>query len=148
LSRGAGSIENESALLRILDANCNRLREALRVVEEYFRFVETCPERAARCKALRHAVHDMETGIGTGGLLKNRDTATDPLASVTRPEERSRAGAESVLAANFKRGQEAARAVEEYAKAAGNGPVSETAKRIRFELYDFEKTVSESARNG
>jgi len=41
-------------VLRVLDANANRAREALRVIEDFARFVLNNDELSARLKELRH----------------------------------------------------------------------------------------------
>jgi thiamine-phosphate pyrophosphorylase len=55
----------------------------------------------------------------------------------------SRPDLTAVLTANFKRSQEAARVIEEFAKLGGPAALSQTAKRIRFALYRFEKRIME-----
>jgi thiamine-phosphate pyrophosphorylase len=50
-----------------------------------------------------------------------------------------------VLSGNFKRAQEAARVIEEYAKISPAAHVSEKAKTIRFSLYDLEKRYMKKA---
>jgi thiamine-phosphate pyrophosphorylase len=129
-------------IYRVLDANFNRLREALRVVEEYYRFISEDEGACVEVKGMRHSVAGMEGAIGQAALLSGRDTGGDCFASAARPEEMGRAGAEGVLRANFKRAQEACRAVEEYAKALGGAgeAVSLQAKETRFALYGMEKT--------
>ncbi|MBD3391010.1 MAG: thiamine-phosphate pyrophosphorylase [Chitinivibrionales bacterium] len=133
-----------SPVLRILDANLNRLREALRVVEEYFRFRDATPRLSARFKALRHSLDGMERALGRENLLRSRDTETDPFAGDTRPEELTRDRELDVLTANFKRAQEAARVIEEYAKTGSFPGVAKQAKKMRFELYDIEKVLMEN----
>jgi len=44
------------ALLRLLDANANRAREALRVLEDYARFVLNDPALSADLKSIRHTL--------------------------------------------------------------------------------------------
>jgi len=136
------------AVYRVLDVNLNRLREALRVVEEYFRFVRTVDSLAVEIKVLRHSLQDMERALGRGELLESRDTRSDPFASVNREEELDRHSPEDVLAAGLKRAQEAARVIEEYVKLTGRGGCSEQAKRLRFTLYDFEKRIMERPEHG
>jgi len=135
---------------RVLDANLNRLREALRVIEEYFRFINEQPVIAGKLKALRHRLIAIEATLGQQELLANRDSETDCFARENRPEELERNGLEALLAANFRRGQEACRVIEEYAKMiAGSGPdLSENAKTIRFDLYTLEKEVLGGEREG
>ena len=130
-------------ILRVIDVNLNRLREALRVIEEHYRFLQPDKDRAASFKSLRHSLEDIEAGIGREKLLASRDIASDPFANENRPEELSRASAADVLRANFKRGQEAARVLEEYAKVSPAPGLSQTAKTVRFSLYSLEKEISE-----
>lgn len=133
---------SDKQVLRIIDANLNRLREALRVIEEYFRFMAADKGRAAALKSMRHSLDDIEAAMGRGRLLASRDVAADPFANVNRPEELRRDGAADVLRANFKRGQEAARVIEEFAKVSAALPISQTAKTVRFSLYALEKKQS------
>jgi thiamine-phosphate pyrophosphorylase len=135
--------ENE-AVLRIIDANLNRLREALRVVEEYFRFVDLSETTAIELKQARHSLEEIEKEYGPENLLSSRDVSTDPFASVNRPEETGRVSADEIVRGNFKRAQEASRVIEEYAKITEPAYLSERAKKIRFTLYTLEKLYGEN----
>ena len=145
-------MENNTAsdrrVLRIIDVNLNRLREALRVIEEYFRFFELDERVAAALKRHRHSLEEIEADVGAAGLVASRDIGTDPFAYVNKPEELGRPTPHLLLAANFKRSQEAARVIEEYAKLAGRASVSEKAKALRFTLYDLEKDAAEHGAHG
>jgi len=159
-------LEHNDRIYRILDANCNRLREALRVIEEYFRFVENDKGLAVVLKRLRHVLVEIEDGIGRKKLLGGRNTEDDCFANKNRPEELGRGSVNDVLCANFKRAQEASRVIEEYAKiipcpnekhaldrkndqkrpekavdteSQVSESLSEKAKTIRFTLYSLEK---------
>lgn len=136
------------AVYRILDANCNRLREALRVAEEHYRFVLGDSAASVKAKELRHLVPVIEKELGSGNLLGARDTGEDLFAREVRPEERTRGRTASVCAANLKRGQEAARVIEEYAKMTGSTVAVDQAKAIRFSLYDLEKQFPGLEGNG
>jgi thiamine-phosphate pyrophosphorylase len=142
------SSEQAEPVFRILDANCNRLREALRVIEEYVRFVSSDPTISAELKQLRHRVRHLEQSLDRSTLLHNRDTGTDPFANKNRPEELARAGVEDVCIASWKRAQEAARVLEEYSKVADLATFSEDAKTVRFSLYALEKKVTELLNHG
>jgi thiamine-phosphate pyrophosphorylase len=133
---------------RVLDANLNRLREALRVVEEYARFLAPDADLAAQLKRLRHAVQPIEQDVGQQRLLASRDTGSDPFSSHMQPEEQDRDGLAGVVRANLKRGQEASRVLEEYLKVLPAPAAAESAKRIRFELYAVEKRVLELLNDG
>jgi thiamine-phosphate pyrophosphorylase len=137
-----------NAIFRVLDANLNRLREALRVIEEYFRFIASQPPVAKQLKKLRHDLEELEQGFGAERLLAGRDTGSDPFANLNRPEEMDRATVLGVVAANFKRAQEAARVIEEYAKITDVPFLSEKAKTMRFSLYTVEKQMREIAAHG
>jgi thiamine-phosphate pyrophosphorylase len=123
----------------VLDANCNRIREALRVIEEYYRFISENESAAIELKKLRHELISIEDVLGREQLLEHRDSETDCFADHVRPEEMRRENGNSLLTANFKRAQEAARVLEEYTKITPDRTISEKAKRIRFSLYRLEK---------
>lgn len=130
----------DQAIYRVLDANCNRLREALRVIEEYFRFIENNEPASIELKGIRHKLIGVEARLGPDNLLTNRNSTGDCFADTNRPEEMERSGGTAaLLAANIKRAQEAARVIEEYTKLTPTADVSETAKNIRFSLYRFEQ---------
>lgn len=133
---------DRDAVFRILDANINRLREALRVIEEYFRFIESHEAVAVQLKQARHSLEEFERHLGSGRLLAGRDTGSDPFANVNRPEEMGRATPQQIVRGNFKRAQEACRVIEEYTKITDVPHLSEKAKTMRFLLYAMEKNHS------
>lgn len=87
--RGLLEKENDS-IYRVLDANCNRLREALRVIEEYCRFIMNNATASAQLKLLRHKLVSIEEQLGYQKLLAHRDAQNDPFADKNRPEEMER----------------------------------------------------------
>lgn len=127
-------------IYRVLDANLNRVREALRVIEEYVRFIKTDVPFSHKVKELRHSLRDLENQIDFERLITNRDTETDPFSQNNSAREQERASASEVLAANFKRAQEASRVIEEYIKLTDKAQLSEIAKTMRFSLYSLEKS--------
>jgi hypothetical protein len=130
----------QASVLRVIDANVNRLREALRVMEEYYRFIIGQKTAAQQCKKLRHSLAGFERAIGRACLLQSRNTVTDPFARADHAETQRRKTIEALFIANCKRGQEAARALEEYCKVpAGFNRLVTTAKHIRFTIYKLEK---------
>lgn len=136
------------SVLRIIDANLNRLREALRVIEEYVRFIMTDKALSVEMKNLRHSLEQIEKGVGRRNLLCFRDTSNDPFAGKNLDEELNRQNPEDVLSANFKRAQEAARVLEEYVKLSEPVKTSQTAKTIRFRLYKAEKKIIKRTGDG
>jgi len=122
-------------LFRVCDANLNRLKEGIRVVEDIMRYRDNNKELSTKLKKLRHSAKIDENLE----LLLYRDSINDVLRpSVASELERS--GVESILRANFKRAQESSRVLEELFKL-HNNLYSENFKHIRYELYDLEKTI-------
>jgi thiamine-phosphate pyrophosphorylase len=136
--------EDQKAVFRILDANLNRLREALRVIEEYFRFIASQETVTVQLKQVRHSLEEFEKNFGPSRLLASRDTGSDPFANVNRPEEMDRSSARQIVSGNFKRAQEASRVLEEYTKIIDPAFLSQKAKTIRFTLYTLEKLYAEN----
>ncbi len=122
-------------LFRVIDANINRLKEGIRVVEDILRYRDNNKELSSRLKSLRHKAQIQETKE----LLKNRDSVNDVLRPSTKSEQ-SRSTLEDILTANFKRAQESARVLEELYKL-DNIDYSENFKTLRYELYTLEKEV-------
>ncbi len=137
---------NRQGIFRVLDANLNRLREGLRVVEEFVRFYEANDSEARLLKKLRHTVRTIETALPREELLAGRDSDSDIFRKGSEARELERANMEELVIANIRRAQESARVLEEYLKLVQNSPVSEEAKIIRFELYSLEKRLG--MRNG
>jgi len=122
-------------LFRVVDANLNRLKEGIRVVEDILRYRDNNKELSSKLKELRHLSQVKETI----DLLEFRDTDNDVLRSSIK-SELNRSGIMSIIIANFKRAQESSRVLEELYKL-DNIEYSENFKYIRYELYSLEKRV-------
>ncbi|MBO8142892.1 MAG: thiamine-phosphate pyrophosphorylase [Firmicutes bacterium] len=125
-------------LFRVIDANLNRLKEGIRVVEDILRYRDNNKELSSKLKELRHLSQVKETQE----LLSYRDTDNDVLRSSIK-SELNRSGVTSIIIANFKRAQESSRVLEELYKL-DNIEYSENFKYIRYELYKLEKEVLSS----
>ena len=66
----------DSKLLRLLDANANRAREGLRVVEDYVRFMLDNRGLAADLKDIRHELADATKHL-LADAIYHRDTLGD-----------------------------------------------------------------------
>jgi thiamine-phosphate pyrophosphorylase len=119
----------------VCDANLNRLREGIRVVEDILRYKDNNKELSKKLKSLRHKAQTPDTKT----MLAFRDSINDVLRTSTQSEQ-TRNDIEGILLANFKRAQESARVLEELYKL-GDITRSETFKTIRYELYNLEKEV-------
>ena len=125
-------------LYRVIDANLNRLKEGIRVVEDIMRYRDNNKELSTKLKNLRHLAQIDETKK----LLQNRDSINDVLRPTIK-SELNRTSIDDIIIANFKRGQESCRVLEELFKLE-TIEYSERFKHIRYELYDLEKTILDS----
>jgi thiamine-phosphate pyrophosphorylase len=123
-------------LLRIIDANANRAREALRVMEDVARFGL---DDAALCERLKHLRHALRTALDQPPLdplllLASRDVAGDEGRDVKTAAERTRAGLRDLAAAAAARLTEALRSIEEAAKAVGAD--ASPIESLRYRAYE------------
>lgn len=121
--------------LRLIDANLNRLREGIRVVEDIFRYIYNDKQTSSKLKNLRHLARLKNHKE----LLNSRDIQNDVLKTSTKSEQ-TRDNLYAILVANFKRAQESSRVLEECTKLTSSKE-SENFKYIRYELYDLEKAL-------
>ncbi len=131
----------DEKIARIVDANCNRVREAIRVIEDVLRFHVESPELSASLKQERHEVCAACDALLGGGIegLRARDVGADPGRDSMTGSEASRADWKAVLISNFRRAEEGLRVLEEVGKLADPG-LSRRFKRSRFRVYDLEKS--------
>ena len=126
--------------MRILDANLNRAREALRVLEEHSRMVLNDARLTTRIKDLRHGLASVAQAMGPLPMLAARDTPGDVGTAISHCDEQRRDGASNVAAAAAKRAAEALRCIEEYAKISHPTAASRV-ERLRYELYTIEQEL-------
>lgn len=124
-------------LWRVLDANFNRAKEALRVCEDVSRFMMDAPLLTSRYKKVRHALTEVLVVLGKEELLQARDIVGDVGRRTTGSESR-RADIKSVFYANSQRAKESLRVLEECTKLL-NIKTAERLKRLRYTVYDLEK---------
>ena len=127
-------------LMRLLDANLNRAREALRAVEDGFRFIHDDAQAQAELKRIRHALLRYESLVDPRGeeLLTHRASDEDVGAFVNPASEMEKPDLTAVVRSNLRRAQEALRCLEEYGKLI-DSQAAGIAKRLRFDAYSFEK---------
>ena len=127
-------------VLRIIDANANRTREALRVVEDYARFVLNDKSLCGELKSIRHDLAQAAGGVLSDAILW-RDTPGDVGTCVRTDTEQQRDDLAHVVTAAGKRLGEALRTIEEYLKTID--PASATVvERIRYRFYDIEQRIA------
>jgi thiamine-phosphate pyrophosphorylase len=123
---------------RILDANLNRAREGLRVLEDIVRFALDDAAGSAVLKSYRHRL-DRATRTLYSDLVSSRDSAADVGRGRDEAVKRGR-GIDDVAAANLRRVQEALRSIEECSR--GRQPrLAREAHDLRYRCYELEATV-------
>lgn len=141
MARRRPPVPNRS-LFRILDANLNRAREGLRVLEDTARFVWNDRSLFESLREARHGL-DRATRTAYPKLVSGRESAADLGRRMAEGKSRDWPG---LVAANFRRVQEALRVLEEYGKVFSPG-ASETFKAMRFRIYANEKKAQSHLEN-
>jgi thiamine-phosphate pyrophosphorylase len=130
----------ERAAYRILDANFNRAREALRVMEEYCRFALNCGTLSERAKGLRHELCAAVGRLDGGRLIAGRDTQGDVGVGQKVEGQLQRATVKDCFTAAARRLTEALRALAEMAQLVDRS-VAAAIERLRYEAYTLEKDI-------
>ena len=124
---------------RVLDANFNRLGEALRVLEDISRFILEEKDLTERFRLLRHGLTPRDPFL-KAKFLHARDSAGDVGRGVERSERRDEV---AVALANARRVQESLRVIEELSKLPEVSPHLDQDKfsQARFTFYELEKEL-------
>lgn len=136
---GEQSNQNKSvnyAIYRILDANLDRAREGLRIIEEWCRFGLDNGQMTAECKQMRQELarwHSNELRLA-------RNTPGDMGTELSHPQEEQRTSIEQLLQVNLCRVQEALRVLEEYGKLY-QPQMGATFKQMRYRVYTLESNL-------
>lgn len=130
----------ERAGFRIVDANFNRAREAIRVIEDYCRFALNSQLLTERTKQLRHELCAVVNEIGLVKLVSSRDSIADVGVGRKVPEQFERRCLKDSFTAGCKRLTEALRALEEVSRAEFPN-VAKSIEEMRFEAYTLEKDI-------
>jgi thiamine-phosphate pyrophosphorylase len=137
-----GHMTQNVPLYRILDANLDRAREGLRVIEEWCRFGLNDVELSGHCKQLRQELGRWHTDA----LRWARDTPADVGTALTHVQEASRVDIPAVLQANLCRVQEALRVLEEYGKLYSPA-MGAACKQFRYQIYTLESKLLNRGRS-
>ncbi|MBD3880242.1 thiamine phosphate synthase [Phormidium tenue FACHB-886] len=130
-------IYSNSTLYRILDANLDRAREGLRIIEEWCRFGLNSQPLTETCKQLRQEIGRWHTDE----IRAMRDTPNDQGTELTHPQEEQRSSLAQVLRVNFCRTQEALRVLEEYGKLY-SPQLGAACKQMRYAVYTLESKLT------
>ena len=129
------------ATARVVDANANRAREALRVLDDYCRFVLNDGVLTEEMKGLRHRVADLLGRLPADVLREARDTGGDVGTGISTAAEFHRGSPAEVARVNFKRLQEALRSLEEFGKVL-DPQVAAGLEAARYRAYTLERSVA------
>jgi thiamine-phosphate pyrophosphorylase len=129
-------------IYRILDANFNRAREALRVAEDCGRFALNDPAITAMAKNLRSDLAEILRAMPADLFITSRDTPGDLGTEISSPSETRRDGLSDVATAACKRLTEALRTIEEYGKFVTPQHMLKI-ERMRYNAYTLEQRLME-----
>ncbi|MBW3042455.1 thiamine phosphate synthase [Prochlorococcus marinus] len=127
---------SDNRIAQLIDANLDRAREGLRVMEDWCRFGLKRKDFSIQIKDWRHQLSAHHHII----YRKARLTSRDPAMGVSHPLQKNRLTPEAIFIANSSRVQEALRVIEEFTRIT-DPKLSEVASKIRYESYEFEIKV-------
>src|SRR5687767_6025455 len=129
----------DAPLLRMLDANTNRAREALRVMEDYARFSLNDQPISQELKDLRHRFAEITKPYLPDAIL-HRNVEADVGIDNKTQSEGHRESLSDILIAAGKRLTEALRVIEEILKTSAPPAARETEK-LRYAAYTLEQKL-------
>ncbi|MCK4912942.1 MAG: thiamine-phosphate pyrophosphorylase [Candidatus Omnitrophica bacterium] len=129
----------DKGILRVIDANFNRCKEGLRVVEDIFRFVLKHDDLRKILRKLRHSLDKIAQEEILKEAILSRDSKRD-LGKKCDNLEIKRKDVNSLIYINLQRVKESLRVLEEFFKLIIPRHVSKI-KKIRYEIYELEKKI-------
>ena len=128
-----------NSVWRIVDANLNRVREGLRVLEDVARFVLNDRGLSGALKRSRHELNQilLQANVRNENLLTCRESRRDVGRKMSIRDQK-KVTVRALVHSNFKRTEEGLRALEECAKIVV--PKAEPRfQALRFRIYELEK---------
>ena len=127
---------SDNRIAQLIDANLDRAREGLRVMEDWCRFGLKRSDFSIQIKDWRQ-----QLGVHHHNIYrKARLTSNDPAMGVSHPLQKVRSTPKAVFIANSSRVQEALRVIEEFTRLT-DPKLCEIASKIRYETYAIEIKV-------
>ncbi len=120
-------------IFQIIDANLDRAREGLRVIEDWARFGLDQEKYVEKIKNFRQILGKNHLEI----YKQSRNYVEDQCKGLTHQEQINRKTPERILSSNSGRVQEALRVIEEFSRI-HNNELSRIASEIRYEIYTIE----------
>ncbi|HUT29981.1 MAG TPA: thiamine phosphate synthase [Sedimentisphaerales bacterium] len=131
----------ERAVYRIIDANFNRAREAIRVIEEFCRFALNCRPLTERAKQFRHELSAAIGRLDADKLISSRDTPGDVGVDAAVQNQLQRGNLQDCLTAACKRLPEALRALAETIQTI-DPSIARQIENLRYAAYTLEKDIT------
>ena len=125
---------------RLLDAAANRGREAIRVIEDYVRFILDDADLTQRLKTYRHQFQHVLQQFPMDIRLAARNTEHDVGTDISAEGEYQRPTVGDILSANFSRLQESLRSLEEFSKMV-DPHIARQFENLRYKGYTLQKDV-------
>ncbi|MCF7874693.1 MAG: thiamine-phosphate pyrophosphorylase [Candidatus Omnitrophica bacterium] len=125
--------------LPIIDANFNRCKEGLRVVEDIFRFALKDDRLRKETRNYRHKLVKLVEPVLIQAAITERDSMQD-LGRELDSLENKRDGLFDTLYRNLQRAKESLRVLEEFSKITDRKNTAKL-KNLRYEIYDLEKEI-------
>ncbi len=125
----------DGKILRVMDANFNRLRDGLRVIEDTIRFVYE-NNLYVEIRNLRRNLYKI-IDLGYISQIRSRSVETDKGKNSKQSKHKN---LRSLLMSNFSRCSESLRVLEEYSRLT-SPKVTAKIKSVRFKLYKIEKKI-------
>jgi len=120
-------------IYQIIDANLDRAREGLRVLEDWARFGLGKKKYVEKIKNFRQILGKNHLEV----YKQSRNHIEDKCKGLTHREQINRKTSEQIISSNSARVQEALRVIEEFARLQ-NHELSKIASEIRYEIYTIE----------
>ncbi len=131
----------EQSVYRIIDANFNRAREAVRVIEEFCRFALNSTSLTSRAKQLRHELSAAIAKLDAARLISGRDTLGDVGVGKTVENQLQRTNLYECFTAACKRLTEALRTLAEMTQTL-DPSVAVEIEHLRYTAYTLEKDIT------
>ncbi len=120
-------------IYQIIDANLDRAREGLRVLEDWARFGLGKKKYVEKIKNFRQILGKNHLEV----YKQSRNHTEDKCKGLTHQEQINRKTSEQIISSNSARVQEALRVIEEFSRL-HNHELSKIASVIRYEIYTIE----------
>ncbi len=120
-------------IFQIIDANLDRAREGLRVLEDWARFGIGGNDCVIKIKNFRQILGKNHLEV----YKQSRNYTEDRCKGLTHQEQSKRETPEEIISSNAGRVQEALRVIEEFSRL-HNHELSKIASEIRYEIYTLE----------